>query len=571
VTFVATDNVPQGMVGGVISYHVVGTGDWVRGSSYVELRDGRYAIEGQANDAAGNTSEVVTASIRVDQTAPPAPISLQVEPAGWSRTNSFTLSWLNPQDLSGLSGLYYKLGSLPISPTDGISVSTSQSSLSVSATAEGEVPVYLWLVDRACNSDHQRRASATLKYDNTAPSTTFFASGSLGADGWYVSPVTVELHCEDYASGWAGSYYRIGDGPWRSGTSFAVMEEGVVSFSYYSADVAGNIETPRTGSVKIDRTPPFVYAYADSHSASSSFTVHWTGSDNASDIAAFDVQYKVGPGGQWQNWMSVNPPQESGLFSGALPGKCYYFRARARDRAGNEQPYPAAADVYVCVDPLLNGSFERSGWIGWQTGWIRWPESSIQEGCSPTLVITQSYSGGSTQVALLGCAGPRNGAPVGASLIHQTISVPSRQDWPAPMLEFRYRIYTYDVLKGVQTGKLFDSLNVGLCSVGGIEPTCVFTDSLFMDGNRAPEANQWRDLGWRQGAVDLRAYAGATVSVYLANATRVDTYYNTWTVVDDVRLVNLEYRLHLPAILRDAPASAQAQSKSTRTDSRVER
>jgi hypothetical protein len=63
------------------------------------------------------------------------------------------------------------------------------------------------------------------------------------------------------------------------------------------------------------------------------------------------------------------------------------------------------------------------------------------------------------------------------------------------------------------------------------------------------------DLGWRQGAVDLRPYAGQTIKVCLANVTRWDDRLNTWTLVDDVQLVNLEKKLYLPAVQRKAPGS----------------
>jgi hypothetical protein len=36
----------------------------------------------------------------------------------------------------------------------------------------------------------------------------------------------------------------------------------------------------------------------------------------------------------------------------------------------------------------------------------------------------------------------------------------------------------------------------------------------------------------------------------LANVTRNDTDYNTWTLVDDVRIVNLEHKITLPIVQR---------------------
>ena len=149
---------------------------------------------------------------------------------------------------------------------------------------------------------------------------------------------------------------------------------------------------------------------------------------------------------------------------------------------------------------------------------------------------------------LLGCPNVRNGAPVGTSVVSQTIQVPSSQDWPGPTLLFRYRIYTYDVLWSQTQNRFYDSFNVGLRPIGSIQPTWVYTD-----GNRIGYG-RFRDLGWREGAVDLRPYAGQSVQICLANATRVDDWYNTWTVVDDVRLLNVEKKLYLPTILHIAPA-----------------
>jgi hypothetical protein len=244
-------------------------------------------------DAAGNTSDSVSVPLlRVDQTAPDTIRGVQVDPAGWSGEDSFMISWVNPGDLSGLAGVFYKQGSIPISSTDGIYVDGVQSSFSISATTEGEIPVYVWLKDKACNSDHRNRGVATIKYDSTPPTTTFSADGTMGGDGWYISDVQITLRCTTGGVGspCESSRYRVGDVPWQSGASFPIDAEGVITFSYFSVDVAGNIEDTRTGSVKIDREPPSSYAYADSYSPTASFTVYWNGSDPSSGIGCFDVQ-----------------------------------------------------------------------------------------------------------------------------------------------------------------------------------------------------------------------------------------------------------------------------------------
>jgi hypothetical protein len=53
------------------------------------------------------------------------------------------------------------------------------------------------------------------------------------------------------------------------------------------------------------------------------------------------------------------------------------------------------------------------------------------------------------------------------------------------------------------------------------------------------------DLGWRRAIVNLRPYAGQTIIVELSNWNRQDHFFNTWTCVDDVRVVNIN-TVHLP-------------------------
>ncbi|OQB28613.1 MAG: hypothetical protein BWY10_00323 [Chloroflexi bacterium ADurb.Bin180] len=541
VTFVATDDL-SGMAGGVISYQVNG-GGWITGSRYVENRDGRYVIEARAQDVAGNITEIVTRSLKLDRTAPDAPPSVWVEPSGWSKTGQFTVHWVNPSDLSGLGGVYLKLGSPPAFPADGIYYDGVQSSLMVNAAQEGAIPAYIWLVDKACNSNYQQWAMATLRYDVTPPTTTYAALGSTGLSGWYVSPVTVLLNCSDAHSGCAdgGTRYRLGDGDWVTGASFSIASEGTVSFTYHSVDVAGNAEVIRTATIRVDLSPPSSYAYSDSSSPSPSFTVRWDGSDATSGIAYFDVQYRAGASGAWQDWaIGVDPLQRSKLFNGQR-GKTYYFRTRAVDKAGNAEPYPAVADTYVSVDAIVNGDFERE--IG--TEW----ERSGQ--CLPYRTAAPSYSGANTNVMVLGCPDPNDGRLFGPSMICQSISVPSADDMPAPILLFRYHIYTYDVIWGPATQQFYDSFHVGLGDVGQIAPTYVYTD-----GNPGPNYGSLLDMGWREGAIDLSPYAGRAIKVCLANVTRVDGIYNTWTLVDDIRIKNQEYRVALPVIHKVRPFQA---------------
>ena len=547
VSFNAQD-VHSGMATGVISYEVNG-GGWVPGSLYAECGDGVYSINGRAMDSAGNTSAVVAVPVvKLDRTPPNAPIDLQVSPSDWSSESSFTVTWLNPSEQSGLAGAFYKQGSPPTSPMDGTYVDGVRSSLTVTASAEGAFPVHVWLKDKACNHDFHKRAAATLRYDGTPPTTTFSVVGTLGGDGWYTSAVQVTLQAADLASGWASSRYRVGENTWQSGAVFPIDAEGTTTFSFYSIDVAGNIEAPKSSSVKVDREPPTSFAYADGYSPTSSFTVRWTGTDQLSGIAAFDVQYRVGATGLWQDWvLGVDPSQTSKLFTAATAGKVYYFRSRATDRAGNAETYPLLPDVYVSVDVVQNGDFERALGSEWQRSWSP-GEAGQPRQCLSSRGIVPAQGGGNTYAAVLGCpdeSGMEEGqVPYGTSMLCQSLNVPGAEEMPAPVLSFQYHVFTYDVLWSERYQRFYDSfhLNVGSTPV-------------LTDGNTSEIYGTLVDLGWREGLLDLRSYAGQTIDICFANVTRIDTLFNTWTFVDDVRMLNLEYSVHVPIIQRKANAS----------------
>lgn len=69
------------------------------------------------------------------------------------------------------------------------------------------------------------------------------------------------------------------------------------------------------------------------------FTVSWGGYDvGAAGISVFDIQYRDGVNGSWNNWLTQTP-QASQVFTGT-PGHTYYFRSRARDYANNLEAYP---------------------------------------------------------------------------------------------------------------------------------------------------------------------------------------------------------------------------------------
>ncbi len=79
------------------------------------------------------------------------------------------------------------------------------------------------------------------------------------------------------------------------------------------------------------------------------FVVHWSGADapGGSGLASYDVQVRTGAAGAWTDWQTQTTAT-SATFDGA-DGVTYAFRARARDKAGNQGAYPAQPDAVTTV------------------------------------------------------------------------------------------------------------------------------------------------------------------------------------------------------------------------------
>ena len=210
----------------------------------------------------------------------------------------------------------------------------------------GRNDVYLVAYDNTGNTATSRHLD--LNVDLAQPSTWHNLAGTLGQNGWYVSPVEVRLHADDGSTGNARVgvqevRYRLDGGSWqtRSGAdvSFTVSADGNHTVEYYAVDRVGNTEGQRQAAFKIDRTPPTAPGAAtETHGVVSG---QWQRNSNdpaftwgpASDATSGVSHYHV----KWSNladtWITApayDPP--------AVPTGEHQLHVVARDAAGNVGP-----------------------------------------------------------------------------------------------------------------------------------------------------------------------------------------------------------------------------------------
>ena len=191
--------------------------------------------------------------------------------------------------------------------------------------------------------------------DTTPPTTTVSGADAL----WHNTAVTLTLTPTDnvggsgMSGGQATTQYKIGTGSWQTGTTVVVPAptnhsgDGAQVVSFHSRDAAGNWETVKTVTVKIDTTSPTTgVSGADALWHNSAVTLTLTPTDNTGGSGMSGgqatTQYKIGTG-SWTTGTTVDVPAPANHSGDGAQVVSY----QSRDAAGN---WETAKTVTVKID-----------------------------------------------------------------------------------------------------------------------------------------------------------------------------------------------------------------------------
>ncbi|WAA09723.1 OmpL47-type beta-barrel domain-containing protein [Fervidibacillus albus] len=316
VTVTLTAGEDEGSGIGRIEYRIGEEGTWETYTSPFEVEEeGETTVYARTIDAAGNISEIVQATIKIDKTKPTEP-EIQTNATGWTNKSVTVTLTAGEDEGSGIDRIEYRVGE------DG-TWETYTSPFEVEE--EGETTVYARTIDAAGNISEI--VQATIKIDKTKPTEPEIQTN---ATGWTNKSVTVTLTAgEDEGSGIDRIEYRVGeDGTWETYTSlFEVEEEGETTIYARTIDAAGNISEIVQATIKIDKTKPTEPEIQTSATGwtNKSVTVTLTaGEDEGSGIDR--IEYRVGEDGTWETYTSPFEVEEEGETT---------VYARTIDAAGN--------------------------------------------------------------------------------------------------------------------------------------------------------------------------------------------------------------------------------------------
>jgi sugar lactone lactonase YvrE len=165
--------------------------------------DGYSTIAGQVlfEAVTGNAAGALDGDARVlDRTPPSAPTNLTVTPADWT-AGPISIAWTSPEDLSGIAAAWYKLGTAPNDPRDGVRAVGNP--FTIASPPEGRHVAHVWLEDGAGNRSEKSAAQIAVLSDRTPP--TGKASANDGARYVFAAGITLAVEAQDMAGDEAGS------------------------------------------------------------------------------------------------------------------------------------------------------------------------------------------------------------------------------------------------------------------------------------------------------------------------------------------------------------------------------
>jgi hypothetical protein len=288
---------------------------------------------------------------------------------------------------------------------------------------QGSYAFYTRATDQAGNTETTSAAQTTTVYDTTAPATTDNAPS-----GWKNTAVTVTLAPTDTAgSGVSSTSYRIDNGATQTGTTVTVpapsdhSNDGTHTITYFSTDAAGNAESSKTATVKIDTSAPSggSISYPDGYSSSPSASIAFTsGTDALSGISSRQVQRQTATlnvdtatcGSPGSFTTIAAEPASSPVTDSLTSGNCSVYRYMVTDAAGNAATYTSPATVKYDTSAAPQLTSASSANVGPTVGLMQATDTLtlvFSKGLDPSTVpatatVTESRSGSSTTFAIPG-------------------------------------------------------------------------------------------------------------------------------------------------------------------------
>jgi PKD repeat protein len=143
-------------------------------------------------------------------------------------------------------------------------------------------------------------------------------NGTIGKNGWFLSDVTIVLLTANNQSSVNVINYCIDNSSWAQYTGpFILNKTGSSNLFFRATDEAGNVETTKTETIKIDITPPVARAGQDL-TVNTSSPVHFDGGASTDEIELSSYAWNFGDGATAQGKSVTHTYSAAGTFTVTL-------------------------------------------------------------------------------------------------------------------------------------------------------------------------------------------------------------------------------------------------------------
>ncbi len=449
------------------------------------------SVHGTAVDLAGNSTSTTVEGINIDKTDPTLAGTPTTSPnqAGWYR-DDVAIHWSASDQGSGVDPATIPGDSIITSEGTNLKAVASVSDLAGN-TGTGE--------------------SAAVKIDRSPPVTKASAPS-----GWQKNGVVVTFSAKDNLSGVDKIYYSVDGGPTQTGGSVAINDEGVHTISFWSTDVAGNVEDANDVQVLIDKSAPtlthVLVPVPNTHGWDNSpVTVTFTCKDSFSGITFCTGPQIVSTDGAGQT-----------------------VTGEADDQAGNVTYDNALVSIDQTPPTITAAASPSANGKGWYNGPVTisytcGDELSGISSCSPPKVVSTEGANQSVTGTATDAAGNSSGVtvkPINIDTTPPTAAVTGVANGGIyPVGSVTPACRTTDGLSGVDTAASL-SLTGGTGGLGTITATC--SGATDKAGNLGPSVSVtytvFAYLGSGSFVIgDGNASVGASVTYWGAQWAKLNT------------------------------------------------